>query len=70
MYEMIFLLKMYWVRLMISRPVARGGARGALAPPQTAEVHFFVKKWGPGRPPCTPLQTAEVHFFSDRTPPP
>ena len=28
-----------------SRPVGRGGAMGAPAPPpQTAEVHFFVKK--------------------------
>ena len=29
----------------VNRPVGRGGAMGAPAPPpQTAEVHFFVKK--------------------------
>ena len=43
---------------------SQGGVRGVRShPPQTAEVHFFVKKWGPGRPPRTPPQTAEVHFF-------
>ena len=31
--------------LYLIRPVGRGGAMGAPAPPpQTAEVHFFVKK--------------------------
>ena len=60
---------------MLHQARREGGARGAPAPPkQTAEVHFFVKKWGPGcthrTPPPPPPQTAEVHFFSDRTPPP
>ena len=38
--------KMLYEYLYRVRPVGRGGAMGAPAPPppQTAEVHFFVKK--------------------------
>ena len=47
-----------------------GGCEGcACTPPQTAEVHFFVKNWVQGAPIAPPQQTAEVHFFLIAPPP-
>ena len=58
----------FWGGCRPPRPL--GSYAYARTPPQTAEVHFSVKKGGPGRTHPPPRRTAEVHFFLIAPPPP